>query len=84
MRFFCELIKRLSQNFYSHHIWNKVIGENYYLPTILEFFKSAGFHGMYLEEQNLNQNIQNKYFSAVYIDHNYQTIGGRLIRPKKV
>jgi hypothetical protein len=83
-QFFCELIDRIPNNFYSRHIWNKVIGENYYLPSILEFFKSAGFQDMYLEEEMLSPEVQLRYFAPWFVARLSERISSMLISPKEV
>lgn len=62
-KLFNGLIDKLPQFFHSNAVWNKIIGENYYITSVLGFFKDVGFVNSRLPDERLDPSIEEHFFS---------------------
>lgn len=48
-------MEKFGKKFFRREIWSRVIGENFYLTTILDFFQKNDFTNTFFEEQKIEK-----------------------------
>lgn len=77
-KLFNGLIDKMPQFFHSTSVWRKVIGENYYITSLLGFFKDINFANSRLPEERMDEQVENLYFNENSIQLYNEKIKGSL------